>query len=170
MEIRKATLSDVTALSDLAIRSFMPAHGHSSPAEDISTYVQSNFSASQLHSKIEDNTNTFFILFDNEKMIGYYKINLNLASSMISSKEVTYMSRLYVLPDYYGKGAGKKLVEHSIDIAKKNKQLGMWLKVWTENHRAIRFYKKQGFEILGEELFKISETHSNPNYVMYLPF
>jgi ribosomal protein S18 acetylase RimI-like enzyme len=47
-------------------------------------------------------------------------------------------------------------------------EAGVWLYVWKENHRAVAFYQKMGFEIVGEGLFKISETHYNPNHVMYL--
>jgi ribosomal protein S18 acetylase RimI-like enzyme len=53
-------------------------------------------------------------------------------------------------------------------IASANNQKGMWLFVWQKNERAIKFYKKNGFEIIGNFNYKISETHSNPNYQMFL--
>jgi ribosomal protein S18 acetylase RimI-like enzyme len=46
----------------------------------------------------------------------------------------------------------------------------VWLAVWTENHRAIDFYKKIGFKKVGDYDFKISENHSNPNHILYLEF
>jgi len=46
----------------------------------------------------------------------------------------------------------------------------MWLFVWTENHKAINFYKKAGFKIVGQHDFQISATHSNPNHQMLLTF
>jgi len=39
-----------------------------------------------------------------------------------------------------------------------------------ENHRAVDFYKKAGGVIVGNTDFKISETHSNPNHIMYFEF
>ena len=170
MEVRKAQLSDADALSKVAISAFIPAHGNSCPPQDLQSYMALNFNPKNLEEEIKDSDNTYYVLLDKEAIVGYYKINLNLSSTFISSFNITYMSRLYVLPEYYDKGLGKKLFAHAITISKKNKQSGMWLKVWTGNERAIRFYKKQGFEVLGEDGFKISETHSNPNYVMYLPF
>ena len=46
----------------------------------------------------------------------------------------------------------------------------MWLFVWKENHRAINFYNKAGFKIFGSHDFKLSETHANPNHVMFLKY
>lgn len=170
MEVKKAQLSDADALSEVAIKAFIPAHRDSCPPQDLQSYMALNFNPKNLEEEIKDSNNTYYVLIDKEAIVGYYKINLNLSSAFISSSDVTYMSRLYVLSEYYDIGLGHKLLAHAIEICKKNKQLGMWLKVWTGNDRAIRFYKKQGFEIRGEDGFKISETHSNPNYVMYLPF
>ncbi len=39
---------------------------------------------------------------------------------------------------------------------------------WDE--RAIRFYQKQGFEIIGESEFVLTATHANPNWVMLLKY
>jgi ribosomal protein S18 acetylase RimI-like enzyme len=54
------------------------------------------------------------------------------------------------------------------ELTKKNNQQGIWLEVWIENFRAIKFYKKMGFTIVGKANFRVSKTHSNPNYIMYL--
>jgi ribosomal protein S18 acetylase RimI-like enzyme len=46
----------------------------------------------------------------------------------------------------------------------------MWLFVWKENQRAIHFYKKAGFHIIGSYDFRLTETHSNPNHQMLLKY
>lgn len=168
MKIQKAHISDAPILSQVAIEAFMPAHGHSSPEKDMQNYIQSNFNSENLAEEIQNSANTYYLLFDSEKLIGYYKINLNLSCEFIDSSSVVYMSRLYILPSYYNKGSGKLLLDHAKEISRKNKQSGMWLKVWIKNERAIDFYKKQGFTIIGKSDFVISENHSNPNHVMYV--
>mgnify|MGYP000515969351 CR=1 FL=1 len=55
-------------------------------------------------------------------------------------------------------------------LCKENKQAGIWLAVWVENQKGISFYKKMGFKKVGDFNFKISETHSNPNHILYLEF
>ena len=80
------------------------------------------------------------------------------------------MERLYLLREFYGLGIGLQLMNFNSTLAQKNKQSGIWLEVWKENFRAIKFYKKVGFEIVGNANFKVSKNHSNPNYIMYLEF
>ena len=57
-----------------------------------------------------------------------------------------------------------------IDLSKQNNQAGMWLYVWKENERAVNFYIKNEFVITGSFDFKISDTHSNPNHLMFLKY
>ena len=71
---------------------------------------------------------------------------------------------------FYGLNLGKELFDYNIEFSKKHNQLGMWLAVWVENERAIKFYTKMGFKIVGEYDFRISATHTNPNHIMFLPF
>jgi ribosomal protein S18 acetylase RimI-like enzyme len=78
------------------------------------------------------------------------------------------MERLYFLAEFHGLGLAQQLFDFNLHIAKQANQAGIWLYVWKENHRAVAFYQKMGFEIVGEGLFKISETHYNPNHVMFL--
>jgi ribosomal protein S18 acetylase RimI-like enzyme len=47
-----------------------------------------------------------------------------------------------------------KLIEH----AKEGKHDLIWLGVWPNNHRAIKFYEKFGFTKVGEHSFPVGET------------
>lgn len=46
----------------------------------------------------------------------------------------------------------------------------MWLYVWKGNDRAIQFYKKAGFKIVGDGFFRLTDTHANPNWQMFLRY
>lgn len=52
--------------------------------------------------------------------------------------------RLGVLPAYQGRGLGKSLLKHAVAQAEQS-----MLTVLPENHRALRLYHQQGFEIVG---------------------
>jgi ribosomal protein S18 acetylase RimI-like enzyme len=80
------------------------------------------------------------------------------------------MERLYLLKEFYNLGLGKELLNFNIQLAKKNKQLGIWVFVWTENTKAIAFYKKMDFKKVGNHDFVLSPTKTNPNHVLYLEF
>ena len=67
------------------------------------------------------------------------------------------IARIYSIQSQIGKGIGAALMKKCIEIAKqKNKQV-VWLGVWKENHRAIKFYERWGFEIFGEHEFVLGD-------------
>ena len=168
--ISKATLNDSKLLSEISIKSFLPAHGHSAPKEEINKYLSNSFSITAFEKELKKPENIYYLIYCKNKIAGYSKILLNNKCPEISIKNITYMSRLYLLKEFYGLGLGKKLMAFNINLAKENNQKGMWLKVWVENKKAIEFYSKNGFKIVGKSGFKISETHSNPNHHLYLEF
>ena len=168
ISIRKATQKDANLLSKLSIETFLPAHGHSAPKNDIDSYISENFTVKNFAKELSENTHQYYLLTYNNDVVGYSKIVLNLPCENIDAENITYLSRIYFLKTYYGLGLAKQLLDFNIQICKKNNQIGIWLKVWVKNERAIQFYKKMGFTIVGKSDFRISATHSNPNHHMYL--
>lgn len=55
-----------------------------------------------------------------------------------------------VLKKYWGEGIGGKLINHAIEYCKLNSIKKIELEVRIDNERAIKLYKKFGFEIEGE--------------------
>ena len=74
------------------------------------------------------------------------------------------------MEEFHSLKLGLELFNFNLNESVKHKQAGMWLFVWTENHKAINFYKKAGFKIVGQHDFQISATHSNPNHQMLLTY
>jgi ribosomal protein S18 acetylase RimI-like enzyme len=157
-------------LAELAKNSFLTAHGHSASKEDIDNYVADNFSEENFIKELDNPDNHYYIIYYNNQLAGYSKITLDTPSEYVRSKSVTYMSRLYLLKEFYGLNLGKELFDFNISLSKKHGQHGIWLAVWIENERAIKFYTKMGFKIVGKYDFRISPTHTNPNHIMYLAY
>ena len=53
--------------------------------------------------------------------------------------------RIYLLPEYIGKGVGKKLLLLAEDFLRSKKARKYHLYVWQENKAALDFYKRNGF-------------------------
>ncbi len=168
IKIDRPTLADLPVLTSLARQSFLESHGHSAAAEDIGHYVNSKLTEAVFRFEMLDERNIFHWIHHEGRTAGYSKIILDCPSGYVAPQNVTKLERLYVLEEFHGLGIGLQLFEHNLQIAQNTKQAGMWLNSWTGNHRAIAFYQKMGFEVVGEADFKISERHSNPNYVMFL--
>ena len=168
--IVKPTLNHSKILSEISRTSFLSAHGHSASKEDIDNYVARNFSEGVLLKELENSDNVFYLIYHKNTIAGYSKIVLNKTSKDISEENIVYMSRLYLLEEFYGLGLGQELFRFNLELAKQNNKAGIWLAVWVENQKGISFYKKMGFKKVGDFNFKISETHSNPNHILYLEF
>ncbi|MEO8770717.1 MAG: GNAT family N-acetyltransferase [Ferruginibacter sp.] len=170
VNIRKATTEDAKLITGLAVKTFIESHGHSAPVGDIENYISEKYVVDVIESELNDPSNIFHIIYFNGQAAGYSKIIFNCAYPLIISTNVTKLERLYLLKDFYDHKLGAKLFEFNTNLSKQEKQNGIWLYVWKENQRAISFYKKAGFEIIASADFKISETHSNPNYIMLLKY
>lgn len=170
ISITRATIKDVQTLADLGNKTFVESHGHSASESDIWDYVNEKFSLEACESELQEPNNIYHLIYCDGLPVGYSKIVLNYPSLNVHSANVAKLERIYLLSDYHGLGIGEKLFEFNLDLSLNHNQSGMWLFVWTENKRAIHFYTKLGFTIVGSHDFPISKTHSNPNHQMFLKF
>ncbi|MBP6025566.1 GNAT family N-acetyltransferase [Ferruginibacter sp.] len=168
--IFKATENDFKLLADIGRQTFLESHGESANKTDIDAYVNDKYSYPVVKEELADTNNIYHIAYFNNQPAGYSKIILNTPHPNIEQQNITKLERLYLLKEFYKQKAGLELFNFNVAIATTNKQAGIWLFVWKENERAINFYLKNGFEIIGSHNFKISATHSNPNHQMFLKF
>jgi len=168
--IIKAQDQHIQLLTAIGKTSFIASHGSSASADDIQQYVNAKYTPELFQMELNDAKNSYHLINYNDQAAGYSKIILNEKFAHIQLEKVTKLERLYLLKEFYNLKLGYELLKYNIELAKQNNQDGMWLFVWKENHQAYNFYKKMGFEIVGDYSFKISETHSNPNYQMLLRF
>jgi ribosomal protein S18 acetylase RimI-like enzyme len=168
--IQKGTIKDAEILSKISKKSFLVAHGHSAHKKDIDSYTAKNFSKDNFTKELVNKENLYFLIYSKDKIAGYSKIILNKTNANISAKNITLMSRLYLLKEFFGLNLGKELFNFNLNLSKENNQQGIWLAVWIENKRAINFYHKMGFQKVGSFDFEISKTHYNPNHILYLEF
>ena len=88
------------------------------------------------------------------RLVGFVFANARRDFPLEASKFVGVVNDVYVLPEFRGKGIGKKLV---VKCLKRMKALGMnatSLTVLTENKTAIKLYEKLGFRIHGYTMVK----------------
>jgi hypothetical protein len=89
------------------------------------------------------------------KTIGYLKVNVGESQTEIKDKNTLEIERIYVLKEFHGKKVGQILYDKAIELAKDKNIENVWLGVWEENPRAIRFYEKNGFVAFDKHIFKL---------------
>lgn len=166
-QIRRVSIADINELKVLSKATFIQSHGQSASEKDINTYVRYAYSIGKLKSELIDPNSFFHFVYTNNELAGYSKLSINTDYPLINEAPITKLDRIYIAEKFLDKKLGQVLFDFNLEIARQNNQQGIWLYTWVENHRAIKFYKKNGFEIIDEKDFKISNRHSNPNYIMY---
>jgi len=166
--IVKATANDCHILATIGKTTLIESHGNSAPEEDINSYVNENFTPKVFEKELRDEKNIYYLIYYNNQPVGYSKIILNTPNKNIDVDNVAMLERIYVLKEFYGLRLGYELLKFNMGLSKPNNQHGIWLNVWVENKKAINFYKKVGFKIIGSYEFRVSETHSNPNHQLFL--
>ena len=97
----------------------------------------------------------FYFAQLNDENIGYLKINTGEAQTEKQEKNALEIERIYVLNEYHGKNVGQILYQKALEIANQNSNDFVWLGVWEENKRAIRFYEKNGFVAFDKHIFNL---------------
>lgn len=103
----------------------------------------------------------FYVLRDNEKLLGYIGAN-NVMGEV-------YITNVAVNENCRGKGYGKMLVNHLVKQVEAEDALFVTLEVRKSNENAIALYKKCGFQRVGErKSFYSKPTEDGLIYTLYL--
>ena len=168
VSITKATEKDYSIIKSIGKVSVWEAHKDSCSAEQMNEYLDNHYNDEAIQKELSDPNNIYHIINYNGNAAGFSKIVLNAEHPNIPQKNVTKLDRIYLLKEFYGLKLGLELLQFNIELSKANGQSGLWLFTWVGNKRAVDFYTKTGFRVIGSHQFKVTETHSNENYHMLL--
>ena len=76
--------------------------------------------------------------------------------------------RIYVLSRFYGQGVGYRLMQVAVDVARSHGARHVVLGMLKKNARALAFYQRQGFAVVGTRSFQVGEMVMD-DYVLALP-
>jgi len=170
IKIIKGKVEDCDLIAQISKKTFLESHGKSASKKDVDLFISTTYKKEILLKELNNPTIEYNLIYYKNKIAGYSKIEFNVANNNIEDKNITKLDRFYLLKEFYGQKLGAKLFDFNIELSKRNQQNGIWLAVWIENHKAIKFYTKVGFKIVGKYNFKISNTHSNPNHILFLGY
>ncbi|WP_147677911.1 GNAT family N-acetyltransferase [Algibacter pacificus] len=170
VKIIKATVNDSALISKLGSQTFLEAHGDSGTKSEIENFLAEIYHENAIAKEFENQNVLYYLILFNDKVAGYSKIEIQVGNELVEAENIAKLDRFYLLKEFYGQNLGLQFLKFNIEIAKQNAQTGLWLRVWTKNIRAIKFYEKNGFKNVGGCYFKISDTRINPNHTMYLEF
>lgn len=157
IQIKKATLKDLSLLQKISTQTFTETFAAVNTPENINSYITEKLNIEQLTKELKHPSSEFFIAFLNNEVVGYLKINFGDAQTEKQDENSLEIHRIYVLQSYHGKNIGQQLLDFALQIGHKKQVNYIWLGVWEENHRALQFYRKNGFIEFDKHLFLMGE-------------
>jgi len=155
IEIKKVSFADINQLQKIGKQTFYETFSAENTDENITTYLNEGFSIERLTTELKDQNTEFYFATINESIIGYLKLNFGQSQTELQNDKRLEIERIYVLKNYQGKNVGQLLLEKAIEVAEQKNADFIWLGVWEENHKAINFYKKNGFVEFDKHIFKL---------------
>jgi ribosomal protein S18 acetylase RimI-like enzyme len=153
--IRKISIDHLTQLQKIGKNTFAETFTEHNTKEDLDKYLELSFSNEKLSSELNNPHSSFYFAELEDNVVGYLKINFGASQTELKDNEALEIERIYVLQAYHGKKLGQALYEKATSIANEMKVKYVWLGVWEQNHRALQFYKKNGFVQFDTHIFKL---------------
>ncbi len=157
IEIKRASSGDIIALQQIGRQTFAETFSDSNSEENLLKYLEEGFSSEKLARELSDAGSVFYFAILNGQVIGYLKLNTGQAQTELKEEDGLEIERIYVLGAYYGKKVGQLLYDQAIQVAVELGSFYVWLGVWEQNSRAIRFYQKNGFKEFDKHIFRLGE-------------
>jgi ribosomal protein S18 acetylase RimI-like enzyme len=161
--VRHAKVEDIHGLADLAARSFRDTFEVDNDARNIEDYLQSSLTTTSVRDELDIESNVFLIAFRNgdEVPVGYAKLCTTSDDPSINGQNTVEIERIYADKQVIGRGVGAALMRACLNEAAELGCEAIWLGVWERNERAIRFYERWEFRIVGARQFALGTDLQN---------
>lgn len=140
-DVKKATLEDVAILSEIHALSWKKAFKGIMP-QDFLDDLKEDYWVKFFENGIKNKIIEVLIVCNNNNPVGEVTYGKARDESLPDWGEII---SIYVLPEYFHKGFGTKLIKSAVQNLKEQGFDNIYLWVLRENHNAQKFYKKHGF-------------------------
>ena len=154
-EIRRAREADAAALAGIAERTFRDTFAESNTAADMNLHCRSSYGLAIQLGEIRDPQWVNLLAEDGGRLIGFAQLRLLQFKDCVAAERPSELYRIYVDREWHGKGVAQDLMRESMAAAIESRSDCVWLGVWEHNPRAQAFYRKCGFEVVGDHVFMV---------------
>ena len=132
--------------------SWIAAYSSFIPECDLKSYFDIYYDRGAFSALFIDPSAHGYIAEVDDSMAGYVRTLFNREENRL------YLTALYLLPDFQGRGIGKRLVRAVEEHAAGRHIEEILVGVMVQNSRALGFYEKEGFQFTREEPFIMGKT------------
>jgi ribosomal protein S18 acetylase RimI-like enzyme len=154
MIIREIETGNISALAELARRTFSDAFGTSISASDLAFHLQNNLSDAYFRAAAD--VDVFLIAEIEARLIGYVQFGAVEIPAPGRSPGDQELRRLYVQSGFQGRGIGQQLLDAALHHPHLKVTPNVFLDVWEQNDGARRLYERYGFAVVGAHAFAVA--------------
>ncbi len=155
LRVRVAVASDNALLAEIGARTFFDTFAADNDSADMDAYLSAAFGPAVQAAELAEPGTTFLIAELGDEPVGYARLRRDPAPESIPGARRIEIVRFYAEQAWIGRGIGKMLMSACLEIARDERRDTIWLDVWERNDRAIRFYRRWGFEVVGDQDFVV---------------
>jgi ribosomal protein S18 acetylase RimI-like enzyme len=166
-------------LAELGARTFSDTFLADNRPEDIAAFLAATYSPSKQAAELADAANVFLLAVPAVPAalaapapnhappsppplaVGFAKLRRGAAPSCVEGAAPLQIDRLYVTRAHLGRGIGEALMRRCVEEASAASHDTIWLGVWERNTRALAFYRRWGFRIVGAHSFQLGADLQN---------
>lgn len=162
---RDGTSADAALMARLGAATFIETFGHLYSPANLAAFLV-NHEPDKWQAELADPALAVRIVEDGDVAAGYCKVGPPSLPFEVTAPTLE-LRQLYVLKPWHGSGIAAALMEWALAQARLRGAEQMFLSVFTDNHRARRFYARYGFEEVGSYHFMVG-THADDDLILRL--
>lgn len=155
MRYRDGRPEDADDLSRFARDTFVGTFGHLYPPADLEAFLVDRYEPGTFRKQLQDPARWVRLALDGTDMVGYAMVG---PLTLPVDGPGLELARLYVAERVRGAGVAARLMADVIDHARRQRAPALYLSVYEDNERAMRFYRRYGFEEVGEHAFMVGSV------------
>jgi ribosomal protein S18 acetylase RimI-like enzyme len=152
IELRSATIDDAEMLARFGAEAFRLGCPADTPKEDLATFIATELTPDRFRQHLRNHDVTILVAEIGHRIAGYLMLVRNCHPELVKAPLPTEIRKLYVHPDFHGSGVADALMRAGLALIDGG---DAWLSVFSRNARAIAFYRRSGFEVIGRQTFMV---------------
>lgn len=156
--IRRARPDEAEIVAAIGARTFAETFAHLYAPSDLAAFLAQAYGLERTRDDLTDPAKATWLVEEDGAVIGYALAG----PCALPHDEVTpgcgELKRFYLVKDRQGGGVGGRLFDEVLAWLEKDGPRDLWIGVWSENHGAQRFYRRHGFEHVGDYGFQVGQT------------
>jgi len=159
--LRRATPADAARFAAFAATAFTDTFAADNTPENMAAYMASAFGEAVQRAELTDPQCTVFLAERDGDLVGYAMLREGSAPPCVHDASSIEIARLYAGQRWIGAGIGALLMQRCLVEAASRGRRTIWLGVWERNARAIGFYQRWHFSIVGSQAFQLGGDRQN---------